>query len=542
MRPITSALLLIATLSTALAQEADALHIENATVVSVETSPNTRHEVERSTELNSWDSFTTLKGDGQVWSNTFVGGSRSFFRLKSENYPVLTGISITSGAAPVTPQFDSSIYHYYFRLQTQSVQLNVQFDPAPLSKATLNDLPITPGVQSLQLSTNDQIQIVLTSTNQLTTRYVLEVVPSSFPKISVTNFVRPSEPQVTLMGAKATGPGHYLMVIDDNGVPIWSKGVPLGHNLQLQKNGLISYVVFTGTNSAGEQLSHNVVMDPFLNELFAIKPTNGYNNDVHTFTMTRSGSYLLLGFSNAVHEVQTPDGLTNTTMRDAVVQEIKWPSGELLFEWNSWRKFDLDNVKYPEPADYAHINWIDEDTDGHLLLSARSQSQVIKVHRTTREIMWRLGRGGHFTFIDDPKNGFAGQHSAHRLPNGNLLIFDNRNFATTNAVIASEGPSRVVEYRLDEQAKSATLVWSYSRDGFHTTSNGGAYRMENGNTLISWGRTPPGFITEVDPSGAIVTDIRVVDDANRDMIGYIAYKFPASQMPWARWKMNWGPQ
>src|SRR5687768_11867195 len=113
MRQIIPALFIIVTLSTAFAQEADTLHIENAAIVSVETSPNTRHEVERSTALNTWDSFTTLKGDGQVWSNTFVGGSRSFFRVKSEKYPVLTGLSIASGAAPVTPQFDSSIYHYY---------------------------------------------------------------------------------------------------------------------------------------------------------------------------------------------------------------------------------------------------------------------------------------------------------------------------------------------------------------------------------------------------------------------------------------------
>ena len=41
--------------------------------------------------------------------------------------------------------------------------------------------------------------------------------------------------------------------------------------------------------------------------------------------------------------------------------------------------------------DYFHINSIDVDADGHLLVSARNTWAVYKVHRRTGEVLWRLG-------------------------------------------------------------------------------------------------------------------------------------------------------
>ena len=102
-----------------------------------------------------------------------------------------------------------------------------------------------------------------------------------------------------------------------------------------------------------------------------------------------------------------------------------------------------------------------------------------------------------FVFINDLLNGPNKQHDARRLENGNIMIFDNgdgRQPALT----------RVSEYEINEDEMTATLVWQYSHPDGHVSLNQGcAQRLENQNTLISWGggSNHGAIITEVDYSG-----------------------------------------
>ena len=66
------------------------------------------------------------------------------------------------------------------------------------------------------------------------------------------------------------------------------------------------------------------------------------------------------------------------------MQELAVPSARVLFEWRS-----LDHVKLTEsyskvaPAfDFFHVNSIDVDADGNLLVSARNTWTVYKIDRT----------------------------------------------------------------------------------------------------------------------------------------------------------------
>ena len=43
------------------------------------------------------------------------------------------------------------------------------------------------------------------------------------------------------------------------------------------------------------------------------------------------------------------------------------------------------------PYDYFHINSVNLDTDGNLLISGRRTSTVYKVDRQTGNVIWRLG-------------------------------------------------------------------------------------------------------------------------------------------------------
>ena len=56
----------------------------------------------------------------------------------------------------------------------------------------------------------------------------------------------------------------------------------------------------------------------------------------------------------------------------------------------------------------------------------------------------------------------------------------------------------MVEYRIDPEALTATLIWSYSQEGAFTRARGSAQRLSNGNTLIGWGSGVPITATEID--------------------------------------------
>ena len=99
--------------------------------------------------------------------------------------------------------------------------------------------------------------------------------------------------------------------------------------------------------------------------------------------------------------------------------------------------------------------------------------------------MWRWGgRDNEFTFINDSAK-FLTQHDIRRLSNGHVTLFDNgRGEIPVH-------PAAAKEYILDENAKTATLVWKHVND---STSHSGAglgnvQRYANGNTLVSYGRS-----------------------------------------------------
>src|SRR6185437_1669014 len=173
----------------------------------------------------------------------------------------------------------------------------------------------------------------------------------------------------------------------------------------------------------------------------------------------------------------------------------------LIQGWGYWTRADRID---PPVADQSidHPNSIDVDLDGGIIASFRNLGAVIKVDPTTRKVLWQLGGArNQFTFINDPLNGFSGQHSVRVLPNGHFLIFDN-------GVSNNPGASRAVEYAVDESAKTATMVWQYvPQPSLFNEFTGSVQRLSNGNTVVAW--TNYGLIDEVAPDGALVNRMQL---------------------------------
>ena len=110
---------------------------------------------------------------------------------------------------------------------------------------------------------------------------------------------------------------------------------------------------------------------------------------------------------------------------DGVVQEVDIATGEVLFEWHSSDEIDVsESYSKPPPAvqgakaapmDYFHINSVDEEPNGNLLISARNTHAIYEIDRQSGKVLWRLG-GKKSDFTIGPGAEFTWQHDARRQP------------------------------------------------------------------------------------------------------------------------------
>ena len=171
---------------------------------------------------------------------------------------------------------------------------------------------------------------------------------------------------------------------------------------------------------------------------------------------------------------------------EGVIQEVDLKTGRLLFEWRSIDHVDLAESYYKLPKnprltfDYFHINSIEVDTDGNLLVSARNTHTIYKVNRRTGNIIWRLGgKRSDFTFPKQVR--FAWQHDARRMADGTLTLFDNE------AAPKVREQSRGMVLRLDMQQMKAKLVHTYVHEPpILAVDQANMQRLPNGHFLIGW--------------------------------------------------------
>ena len=112
---------------------------------------------------------------------------------------------------------------------------------------------------------------------------------------------------------------------------------------------------------------------------------------------------------------------------------------------------------------------------------------------------------------------FSQQHSVQVLPNGNILFFDNHRYLSPEL-------SRCMEVKYNEFDYSTELVWEHVLpiENF-TGSRGECDRLENGNTLITAGRSGATF--EVTPNNDVVWQLKV-QNFNIDVTMYRSARIP----------------
>lgn len=192
-----------------------------------------------------------------------------------------------------------------------------------------------------------------------------------------------------------------------------------------------------------------------------------------------------------VEERAHPDG--GTWAADTIVEYA--PDGTQTTVFSSWDAVDPVEAGIDGPHNWTHGNGLDYDAVNDVYyFSWKEVGTLVKIQRATAEVDWMIdGKLNQFDFGDDPVVEL--QHQFERLPNGNLLIFDNGT--------QERGYSRAVELELDESALTANQTWEYVHiPPLYVFAKGDVQRFDNGNTLVTW--SAMGELQMITPEGAIV--------------------------------------
>ena len=304
--------------------------------------------------------------------------------------------------------------------------------------------------------------------------YWINTLPSTFPEYQVEGKKEQTqdyEYYVTTYGESAKVKSYIYNINQKGELTFYKQTSRTPYNFKKNEiDGKIRYTYLEKTEGIYEGINDAVqckliVLDEKYNEIDRI----GYLVEGEEIS-SECHDYYYLGDDNYIICAYTKEKVTNVPKLDGQevniwnfrMQEIK--DGNILWEFQSiknkqlYENYSVNGIKigeYKEPINYIHFNSMEIDPlDGNLICSFRNQDAIIKISRTTGEIIWILGgKGDEFGLTEDQK--FSKQHSISYLSNHEILIYDNG---------IKNNRTRILKIGLDEQNKTIQSYQSYDLD------------------------------------------------------------------------------
>ncbi len=334
-----------------------------------------------------------------------------------------------------------------------------------------------------------------------------------------------------ILTTNGPGPGQYgPLIYRPDGSLVWFQRLSEGETAEnLNEQTYQGRRVLTWWHGhvleLGFGLGEDVITDSSYRTIGHVRGGNGLKADLHDFQIVGGGVAYITAYNPIRCDLSSVKGSPAGAIVDTAIQEIDLQTGLVRWEWHS-----LDHVAAAEseveteggtnPWDYFHLNSIEHESNGNLLISARSTWAGYLIEGGSGRILWRLG-GNKSSFKMGPGTRMAWQHDARRLGNGEVTFFDDG----SNPPIHSQ--SRAIRIRLDESARTATLTTAltHASPPLLAASQGNAQTLASGNTVVGYGGVPA--ISEFDSAG------RLLFDAHQplDMSFYRAFRFPWKGQP-----------
>ncbi|HWX74710.1 MAG TPA: arylsulfotransferase family protein, partial [Solirubrobacteraceae bacterium] len=311
--------------------------------------------------------------------------------------------------------------------------------------------------------------------------------------------------------APYAGPGQAgPMILDPAGNVVWFKPLPANTsatNLAVQQyRGAPVLTWWQGDISVhGYGLGEDVIADSSYAEVAHVAAGNGLAADLHEFQLTPQGTALITAYDPQLCSLAAAGGSVNGAVTDGVLQEIDIATGLVRFQWTSVDHVALGDSyelarksSTPSPFDFFHINSIDREPDGHLLVSARNTWAAYEIDPRTGKVVWQLG-GKHTSFALARGTATAWQHDPRLLSDGEISIFDN------GASPRVHHQSRGVLLSVNEAQKTATLVSQLTRPSpIVAESQGNMQALANGDWFVGWGQVSD--FSEFNAAGELLFD------------------------------------
>ena len=322
------------------------------------------------------------------------------------------------------------------------------------------------------------------------------------------------------------------MILDPAGKLVWFQPLPrplVATNLRVQQ--LAGSPVLTwwqGTVSAhGFGRGVDVVVGENYRVITEVKAGNGDQADLHEFQITPQGTALLTAYSPIHCDLTAVGGRADSAVTDSLFQEIDIKTGLVMFEWTS-----VDHValaaSYSLPAgsstqwpfDFFHLNSVNLDPDGTLLVSSRNTWAADDIDPGTGELVWTLG-GKKSSFIEGRGAPTAFQHDARALGANLYTMFDN------GATPQIHAQSRGVVLNLDPATGSVSVLSQYLHPGHRVLafSQGNMQALPNGDVFVGWGAQPD--FSEFSAGGSLLFDASLPSGWE----SYRALRFPWDATP-----------
>ena len=239
----------------------------------------------------------------------------------------------------------------------------------------------------------------------------------------------------------------------------------------------------------------------------------------------------------------------------SAILEIETNNGDIVWEWHLWDHFiqDVDpnlpsygvisehpelfdincgeigsNTGGPMQAngDWLHLNSVHYNSDlDQIIISSRAQNEIYIIdHSTSTEeaashtggnsgkggdFLYRWGNPANYNRGTNTNNILNSQHSVNWINNGypgegNIIIFNNFHNDASSSVIEIIPPlNDVGTYDINHGLPYGPETWQWIYSGNITTPmQGGAFRLPNGNTIIT--QTHTSKIIEVSYDGELL--------------------------------------
>ena len=352
------------------------------------------------------------------------------------------------------------------------------------------------------------------------------------PVLNIEHGASAALPGELMLGPYGTTGEAGPMLLDPAGRLVFFRPLPramVATNVRVQAlDGAQVLTWWQGTiTTHGYGIGDDEVLSTSYRTLAVVRAGNGLAADLHEFQITPARTALITAYEPLECDLAGDGGRARSAVTNSLVQEIDIATGLVRYEWSSLDHVPL-SASYSSPAgsssswplDFFHLNSIDLEPDGSLLVSSRNTWALDDIDPASGEIRWTLG-GRRSSFTEAPGAATAFQHDARPLGPDTFSVFDN------GASPQVHRQSRGVVLALDAASNTVSVAHQFLHPGrpLLATSQGSMQALPDGSFLIGWGAEPD--FSRFSASGGLLFDASLP----RGYESYRALSFPWSGRP-----------